>query len=145
MGQIFLQFVIIAFLFVSGTFSTQQPLSYWGNQVQMHIISDIPNNQPLPLRLQCKSKDNNLGMHSLIRGEELAWHFGYSFFSHTFFFCHFYWGSKSQVFDVFNKRTISHECLPATSRDYSCYWLVKPDGFYRSNNNTNWKKRYDWA
>lgn len=145
MSRIFLQLVIIAFLFVSGTFSTQQQLSLFRNQVQMHVISDIPNDQPLPLLLQCQSKDTYLGRHSLKKGEELAWHFGNNIFiSNTLFFCHFYWGSKSQVFDVFNQKFL-HECLPATSRDYSCYWLVKPDGFYRSNNNTNWKKKYDWA
>lgn len=146
MSRIFLQLLIIASLFVSNTntISAQQQGTLFGNEVQMFIISDVPNDRPTPLLAQCQSGDTYIGRHALKIGELLAWHFRINFIKTTLFYCNFYWGSKTQSFDVFTVGS-EDECKPSTTRDYSCYWLVKTDGFYRSNNKTMWKKTHDWA
>lgn len=137
MFRIFLQLLVITLIFVPSALSILH--------VQMRVISGIPNN-PNPLRLQCKSGDDDLGMHELKTGEALDWHFGINIFGRTLFFCHFYWGAKDQVFDVFNTHMDIKDCLPSKvkHRDYSCYWLAKPDGFYISNGEKMWKKMHDW-
>ncbi|KAG5531320.1 hypothetical protein RHGRI_026064 [Rhododendron griersonianum] len=100
----------------------------------MNIISDVPNDRPTPLLAQCQSGDTYIGRFTLKTGEVLAWHFKINFIKTTLFYCNFSWGSKTRSFDVFT-----------VGSDYSCFWLVQTDGFYRSNNKTMWKKIHDWA
>ncbi|KAF7131650.1 hypothetical protein RHSIM_Rhsim09G0037200 [Rhododendron simsii] len=92
----------------------------------MAITSECPN-VPAPLLMHCESGDDDLGTHALEFKEARFWHFGVNFFARTLFHCHFKWDTKETSVDVYN-RHIRGLCKPATVRDFSCYWLVKPDG-----------------
>ena len=78
-----------------------------------------------------KSKDDDLGTHTLRTGQEFNWEFTPNFFGRTLFFCHFYWDTKDKSFAVFDNR-LSYLC--SKTFNSNCYWVVKPDGFYLSNN-----------
>ncbi|KAH7834970.1 hypothetical protein Vadar_021519 [Vaccinium darrowii] len=109
--------------------------------VVVHIISRVPGS----LRFHCKSKDDDLGSHTSSNGQEFKWKFIPNIFRSTLFFCHFYWNSKQQIFDVYNK-DIDPDCDNSkVSFDFQCYWEARPDGFYLSNDNQTWKKRNNWA
>ncbi|WMV20525.1 hypothetical protein MTR67_013910 [Solanum verrucosum] len=63
----------------------------------------------------------------------------------TRFYCHYSWGSKKQLFDVFN-RYQSYECGKINGNDYECFWKVQDDGFYFGGHNSpeSYSKKYDW-
>lgn len=67
----------------------------------------------------------------------------------TLFFCHFWWGTKDNVFDVFNdpENCIHEGQVPDYSK--TCVWVVKSDGFYlayydEKNGTLIKSKTYDW-
>ncbi|KAL7177467.1 hypothetical protein ACSBR2_030764 [Camellia fascicularis] len=104
----------------------------------------VPNN-PEPLTLRCQSRDDDLGTHILNFGEDFQWSFRINVFYTTSFFCHFWWGSKQQSFDVFFYYTLGDYCKSPTGI-YTCYWRVRTDGFYIANgNNATLFKLHDWT
>lgn len=136
MSRILLQFLITTtFFFVSSTLSLNQK-SWISPRIHMRIISGVPNN-PKPLLIHCKSKDDDLGPHVLKTGEELDWHFGLDFFLRSVFTCSFNWDSKEQIIVVFKAHFFHYY--------KSCNWLVKPDGFYFNTGGSYWVKKHDWT
>ncbi|GFP78580.1 hypothetical protein PHJA_000001500 [Phtheirospermum japonicum] len=91
------------------------------------------------MMLRCQSGDDDLGDHTLLFNQEFKWSFCDDFFSRTVFFCHLWWGSKQQVFDVFRS-----EFTKVTKPQH--FWLAKSDGIYFSNSNVSstFIKRYNW-
>ncbi|KAI8537897.1 hypothetical protein RHMOL_Rhmol09G0059700 [Rhododendron molle] len=102
------------------------------DQYIVSIVSVVPNN-PKPLRIHCRSGDDDLGYHDLKTGEDFHWSFRLNFFSTTRFYCHFWWDSKDKSFDVFYYYTVADKCQK--QRPFTCYWIVRPEGFYLSNGN----------
>ncbi|KAH7833736.1 hypothetical protein Vadar_009236 [Vaccinium darrowii] len=112
------------------------------DDIRVHIVSGVPSN-PTPLWARCRSKDDDIGMHKLNNGESFSWKFSMNFFETTLFFCHFYWGSHTNIFTVFD-RGLYEKCDHGTPH-YDCFWVVRPDGFYFNNDNKSWEKMYDWS
>ncbi|KAH7844030.1 hypothetical protein Vadar_023511 [Vaccinium darrowii] len=109
----------------------------------IHITSRVPN-KPSPLRVRCQSKDDDFGMHTLYEGQEFKWYFNRGLT--TLYFCHFYWGSKDKVFDVFNVTTTDDGYCNRTYGDaIECLWEARPDGFYVNNWERPWNKVNDWS
>ncbi|KAM7462282.1 hypothetical protein LguiA_030403 [Lonicera macranthoides] len=104
---------------------------------EIHIVNGLPDNT-YSLVFRCQSKDDDLGEHQLLVGQEYYWKFRVNFFKTTLFFCHFYWGDQDNVFDVFRASTPFPDCSPAADDTPRCYWLVKDDGFYYSNEMRNY-------
>ena len=128
-----LPLLIVAFYFIClQTLCYQQDLQILPS-VTVHIISEVPNT-PSPLRFRCQSKDDDLGTHTLNTSQEFNWKFTPNIFGRTLFFCHFYWDDKDKSFDVFNYK-LSPLCSGGLHSD--CYWVVKPDGFYLSDNKSS--------
>ncbi|XP_059310346.1 S-protein homolog 3-like [Lycium ferocissimum] len=112
----------------------------------VHVIDDLSNND-VPLSLRCQSKDNDLGVKTLKVGDDFHFSFHWSIVGETRFYCHYYWGSKQQFFDVIN-RGISNDCkrTDIVTNHYDCFWKVHDDGFYFSSDNSigSYSKKYDW-
>ncbi|KAG5523588.1 hypothetical protein RHGRI_035402 [Rhododendron griersonianum] len=75
----------------------------------VQIFSRVPD-KPTPLNLRCQSKDDDIGYHTLHTGQDLHWSFNRNFWGTTLFFCHFYWGSKTRVFNVYDS-SINYDVL----------------------------------
>lgn len=136
MEKIILSLLILALYFSNTTNAFCLLTKY-----RIGINNDIPNGE---IRLHCKSGDNDLGDHTLYFAKNYEWHFCENLIHSTLFFCHFYWNSKQQRFDVFNE-TMADKCF--AGRGYGeCTWIVKPDGFYYSDfKKASLEKQYDWS
>ncbi|KAL7184248.1 hypothetical protein ACSBR2_026407 [Camellia fascicularis] len=118
-------------------------MCWWFQQViVVHIINSLPANDD-HLQVRCQSKDDDLGMHTLTNGQEFNWKFHLNFQGSTLFFCHFYWDTKDISFDVYN-RHIYPSCGTLESHVLNCYWSVRSDGFYLSDDNYSWKMINKW-
>lgn len=132
MSRVFLALVIVIFHLICAA----------SGQITMHVISNVPDKPIGHLQVHCKSGDDDLKMRTLNDGGEFNWTFLDNIIETTLYFCHFYWGSKDRVFDVFNRK-IDHFCSPGND-NYDCYWVARVDGFYISRNKKEWTKMYDW-
>ncbi|KAF8370240.1 hypothetical protein HHK36_031717 [Tetracentron sinense] len=76
------------------------------------------------LNLHCASKDDDLGTHVLLYGQNYTWGFRSNFWGTTLFWCHFKWGNVTNTFTVYNDND---------SEQYyhkSAHWLSRMDGLY---------------
>ena len=96
------------------------------------IANGLPSDSP-PLTAHCRSKDDDIGNHTLKVNEFFSWRFAMNFWGTTRFYCRFIWGRKTTFFDVFKKHLAFEHCGASTSYVNICYWLVKEDGFYLAN------------
>ncbi|OMP09173.1 Plant self-incompatibility S1 [Corchorus olitorius] len=107
---------------------------------QVHIVNGFADNAK-PLVIHCRSKDDDLGEHTLWKGQEFRFEFGISWVKSTHFSCNFKWGLKKlDNISVFKHGIETWSCK-ATGL---CFWKAAADGIYFSNNNQNWEKRFDW-
>ncbi|KAL7175048.1 hypothetical protein ACSBR2_028784 [Camellia fascicularis] len=65
-----------------------------------------------------------------------------NFFATTLSFCSFQLNSKFTSFDAFN-RTLACYC-ETPEQPYTCVWVVKPNGFYLGNSDSNGTKLNSW-
>ncbi|XP_058221911.1 S-protein homolog 5-like [Rhododendron vialii] len=130
MGQFHLSLVILTVYLISSP-----ALGKSG----VHIISGVPG----ALRVHCKSKDDDIGTHTLSNGEEFQWRFRPNIFRTTLFYCYFFWEEKQKSFAVYDAR-ISRICKENTwNCDY--YWLATPTVFNISaDNKETWKTINYW-
>lgn len=112
----------------------------WLLKHEVHIYSELPKDSK-PLTVQCKSKDDDLGNHTLYTGQEFNWHFRSNFFITTLFYCNFWWESKQSSFKVFDASWFSNT--------YMDNYVVRADGFYYSDDEKDHlkglKKGHDWG
>lgn len=112
-------------------------------EYDVHIVNALPNN----LTIHCASKDDDLGFHNLTDGADFTWRFCANLFGKTLFFCHFWWQSKEQMFDVFNKE-MAKKCSCGYQMGNLCYWNIRADGFYFSKDYKpfpeGYVKEYEW-
>lgn len=100
---------------------------------EVHIVNRLPsNNSPLSFRVQ--SKNDDLGTHKLLVGQDFTFKFHLAVFGKTLFFGNFHWNGKNATFDVFNVNDLQGYCDDSTGNRrqeyYLCTWEVKSDGFY---------------
>ncbi|KAL7177526.1 hypothetical protein ACSBR2_030815 [Camellia fascicularis] len=74
--------------------------SYELRSFRVHITSEVPDT-PGPLKIHCKSRDNDLGEQLVNNCQDFHWSFKENLFGTTLFFCGFGWNGKIQSFDVF--------------------------------------------
>lgn len=113
--------------------------------LRIDISNGLPDNSNL-LAVHCRSKDDDLGNHTLRVNQNFSWRFVPNFIPNTLFFCHFWWGQKSKVFDVYNQKKMGCECEhngPTYSN--TCFWQARADGFYYSKfTPPAWEKKSGW-
>ncbi|XAR62732.1 hypothetical protein NMG60_11017592 [Bertholletia excelsa] len=94
--------------------------------------------------VRCQSKDTDLGLRTLHANQQIHWDFHINLFKSTLFFCHFYWGAKDAVFNVFTRRFSAKYCAIHSGQDFNCTWEAREDGFDVSNGSGNFTKIFDW-
>ncbi|PHT87239.1 hypothetical protein T459_09345 [Capsicum annuum] len=110
----------------------------------IHIINALSNND-VPLTVQCESKKADFEKRNIKVGDDFYFEFSGNVLDSTRFYCHYWWGSKNQFFDVFNK-DISPDCGKISENNYECFWKVLGDGFYFGGHNFpgSYSKRFAW-
>lgn len=102
------------------------------------VMSFLPRDLA-PLIVQCASKDDDLGYHTLHTNQNLLLRFCEDIIADTLFFCHFWWDSKEKSFDAYKETWFD---MPF---DHS-YWIAMSDGIYFFDNHIHQArvKKYDW-
>ncbi|OMP09180.1 Plant self-incompatibility S1 [Corchorus olitorius] len=109
---------------------------------KVHILNGFADNVK-PLLVHCRSLDDDLGNHTLWKGNEFRFKFLLHLIKTTHFICNFEWASK-KLDDITVFKDEDHaesgECVDTGN----CFWKAAADGLYFSNNNQNWVKKFDW-
>ena len=105
-------------------------------KVTVQIINELSNNQDLTLH--CKSKEDDLGEHTIKKEEVYSFRFRpRSFFGTTLFFCNFVWpaDTSSHYFDIYDE-----------DRDVckACTWRIYESGPCIDNNGRGRTQCYPW-
>ncbi|KAK4732828.1 hypothetical protein R3W88_025816 [Solanum pinnatisectum] len=135
---------LFVFLFL---FTLHKVTSFSQRTYHVYIASALPENPSVKLNFHCQSKDDDLGNHELLPGQNWSFKFHENFIRSTLFYCDFEWDGKQKTFNVFDD---SIACIKQAKGDQTdtCYWLVKSDGFYLAYkvNPPSWAltKYYDW-
>ncbi|KAJ0920453.1 putative plant self-incompatibility S1 [Helianthus annuus] len=85
--------------------------------------------------------DDDLGNHTIPFKGNYNWSFCSRGDHRTLFYGYFWWGSKFQSLDLFNKELENHCSLNKAGRQH-CYWWVRPDGFFVSPLNNTFSDFY---
>ncbi|KAF5466189.1 hypothetical protein F2P56_016138 [Juglans regia] len=118
-----------------------QPQHLNGMEYEVRVVNGFTDNSSLPLVIWCTSKDGDMGGRALQEHDDFSWVVRTNFWgSSTHFFCTMKWDQKRKSFDAFKVPRDSYRCGLLRK----CYWLVKEDGFYFSNDDVNWKKDFSW-
>ncbi|KAI3775270.1 hypothetical protein L1987_49841 [Smallanthus sonchifolius] len=115
--------------------------SYW----TVFIYNGIQD----PITVHVQSGDDDLGNHTLALNNNENWSFCEGATFGTLFYAHFYWNSKTVLFDVFDADTSEKYCAKWKFRkERRCFWLVREDGFYLGAQLNHfpegWTKLHDW-
>ncbi|KAL8058891.1 hypothetical protein ABFX02_03G051400 [Erythranthe guttata] len=129
-----LVFILISF----GILIKSANSCHWTKEYQVMIVNNI-DGQPSDLTFRCQSKNDDLGSHTISPSANWNWTFCNNLLKRTLYFCHFYWGSKQQDFNVFTYKLGKEECGTGV-----CSWTAKSDGFYLSDGTSTPVKKYDW-
>ncbi|XP_059630373.1 S-protein homolog 74-like [Cornus florida] len=118
--------------------SMTQPDYFRGTEFDVRIVNGFTNNSSLPLVIWCSSKDGEMGGRALQEGDDFGWTFKTKYFWDTssVFSCTMKWDQKRKSF---NALQVGHHW------ERKCFWVVKEDGFYFSNDDLNWKKLFSWS
>lgn len=107
-------YILIIFLFSRTCFSAKH----------VEIINRLPSNLH-PLRLHCRSKDNDLGYHDLGVAQLYTWKFQENVIGTTLFVCDFWWEAKHAAFHVFDS-----DILRRIDGGDMFSYEARADGFY---------------
>ena len=136
----YLSFFVLIFLVINPLNSTDAAC-FFTKGFGIHILTEIDFDNVM---VQCKSKDDDLGVHTLnFTNLEYGWSFCENIFYSTLFYCHFWRTMTEQTFDVFN-RTMMKACDQGFPDANICHWGIKQDGFYFFDFHQGWLKQYDW-
>lgn len=112
------------------------------SKCHVEITSRLPSNKP-PVRLHCRSKDDDLGYHNLGVNELFAFSFHTNIWQTTLFTCDFWWSGKyigSHVFDNYIWIEVPEETYKFDIRaDGFFFWRMDPEYHYYF-----WDKLHDW-
>lgn len=116
---------------------------YFGNNIyNIHIINGFTNNSSLPLIVWCSSDDDSgdIGGRALQERDDFSWSVETKFWKNTMYFCTMKLDQKRRKFQAFHGNRDVQRCNPTNH----CFWLVKEDGFYFSNDEIYWQKDFSW-
>uniref|UniRef100_A0A7N0V837 S-protein homolog n=1 Tax=Kalanchoe fedtschenkoi TaxID=63787 RepID=A0A7N0V837_KALFE len=77
------------------------------------------------IKVHCKSKDNDLGEHTLWNGMQTSFSFRPQVFGKTFFWCDVFWNDRWVVFDAYNDDRDNDRCM---KNDCHCKWAITSKG-----------------
>ncbi|KAL8244531.1 hypothetical protein R6Q59_010789 [Mikania micrantha] len=134
---------LLTLLILSLTVSTTQAC-FITSQWDMFVTNSITDN----IVAHVKSRDDDLGNHTIPFNGNYNWSFCDMFDGHTLFYGYFWWGSKFLSLALFDDNIRGLCTLPKGGSQH-CYWLVRPEGFYVSASNRvsselNWVFVKNW-
>ncbi|KZV24245.1 hypothetical protein F511_01728 [Dorcoceras hygrometricum] len=114
---------------------------FFTTKYQIYVVNNLPPNSPV-LSAHCRSKNDDLGTHTMASGQTYNFNFCENFFLTTLFTCNLRWRGKDKTFPAFNSKWIDSPC----DMTGDCYWFAKEDGIYFSDQNPpkRLEKHYDW-
>lgn len=120
----FLPFLILSTnLYSHVTSSTSDnPNCIFTRRFEVHVVNMLPNSPPMTVH--CKSRDDDLGEHTVVYWQDYNFHFCTKLIF-TLFWCRIKWQSKNIAFDVFSGKWFPNRCATGI-----CYWAAKEDGIY---------------
>ncbi|XAR62747.1 hypothetical protein NMG60_11017611 [Bertholletia excelsa] len=133
--------LILSFAAYIALMTVTQPDYFIGREYDVYVINGFKNNSSLPLVIWCRSQDDEIGGRALQEGDDFSWRLRTNLWNKPLFTCTVKWDQLRRRFDAFYVDRDSHRCAPFLK----CFWLVKEDGFYFSNDGVNWKKDFSWA
>lgn len=85
----------------------------------------------LPVNVHCKSKNDDLGVHTLALGQSYSFKFRPNVFGVTLFYCSFAWVGQHEIywFDVYNDKRDAGICT-------TCQWIIHEAGICLQNPKT---------
>ncbi|XP_043705593.1 S-protein homolog 21-like [Telopea speciosissima] len=129
------------FLVLACTLVLSKPYFVQGRGYTVYVINDLGPIEKL--NVHCKSKDDDLGPHTLGFGEEFYWVFDLNVFGTTLFWCNMDWGNKQGSFEIFNARKEQYKC--GNTFDGHYYRKVRKDGvYYNKHRDGDYWKKYSW-
>lgn len=114
--------------------STEEKIYLWEMR-HVTIINDLQNG--VILRIHCKSKDDDFGIHNLPFQNSFHWKFRSNPLTFdTLFYCYMWWGNKGGSFDAYRATRDDSKCT-------DCKWSIRTDAVYWFNPHTNsWDRKY---
>lgn len=99
----------------------------------IHFINALPpNSQPMEVRCSSNSKNTDLGVHTLVVGEDYKW----GIEEKTMHFCEAIWERFIASWHVFQPHRDNNHGI--------VFWMVKKDGFFLSWDKVNWVRKSIW-
>uniref|UniRef100_A0A3Q7I985 S-protein homolog n=1 Tax=Solanum lycopersicum TaxID=4081 RepID=A0A3Q7I985_SOLLC len=143
MGRCVILFIMLGLAcYLMTLISIIQPDDYFEKIYNIHIINGFTNNSSVPLVVWCISSDNvDLGGRALQERDEFSWSVKSTFWKNTKFLCTMKFDNQRRSFQAFQRRRDIQRCYPTRE----CFWLVKEDGFYYSNDEIYWRKDFNWT
>ncbi|OVA18534.1 Plant self-incompatibility S1 [Macleaya cordata] len=111
------------------------------DRVHIYAFNDL--DPVTTLTIHCKSKDDDLGEHTLTIGQNFQWSFHPNLFETTLFWCSMWWhDSNGKLVQA------SHEVYRVNREWYKCatrcYWSIRKDGWYEGPSRGDVHLRYPW-
>ncbi|KAL0433076.1 UNVERIFIED_CONTAM: hypothetical protein Slati_2641900 [Sesamum latifolium] len=119
-------------------------MSFKQHSYDVRIINGFSNNSSLPLVVWCVSEDTgDIGGRALQERDDYGWTVKTGlFWSSSRFLCTMKWDAKRKKFEAFRSSRDRYRCGACRQ----CFWLVKEDGFYFSNDDgVHWIKDFPWV
>lgn len=110
--------ILVVLLYSSGYSLQSTPFE----KVKVQITNDMDPSTELDLH--CKSKDDDLGIHTLQKGQSYSFKFRVNLFQRTLFFCNFRWKLKG---GVLNNWLNIYEATGPKGECSDCNWKVYTD------------------
>lgn len=111
-------------------------------KVHVYVTNDFSGGKRLTVH--CKSKDDDLGEHSLGVKETFEWNFYSNIWGTTLFWCNMGWyDDKGKLvqgrFDIYKAKRDETRCVKR------CHWRIFEHGLYSYSSITDtWDHMYDW-
>ena len=134
MGQ-YMKSLLLLLMIVSLFEGEKAEIIESGTRVTVQIVDGLSRNQDLTLH--CKSKDNDLGQHTIKSPQVYTFSFFPRFIGKTLFFCNFWWSSNtsSHYFNIYDQ-----------DRDWckACTWHISESGVCLENDGLGRKLCYSY-
>ncbi|CAL1396371.1 unnamed protein product [Linum trigynum] len=99
------------------------PADSFFEKTRVMVQNDLQGGQEM--KVHCKSKDDDIGVHFLKQHGSISWKFRPSFWGNTLFFCYFNWGEGFKHIDVYHQYRDEDDF---TGCHHFCHWLVRATG-----------------
>ncbi|WCJ39497.1 Plant self-incompatibility protein S1 family [Euphorbia peplus] len=101
------------------------------NPYHIHVVNKLSHGKTL--FLNCKSKDDDLGAHTLSTNQEFNWSFQPRLFGSTLFWCNLFPGKDNKRAHI-NAFEMDHSgFLSYCDEAINCIWEARDDGIYLKN------------